>query len=100
MTQSKFDLQNLPDLKIRVANADESERAQLAFFALNAKWHFDGCKQAKFLDHKFLAFRSLPNNSENLLSKIRDVYEFKKSDYQEITLPELEAIAAEKQKNE
>lgn len=104
MTQPKFNINDLPDLKIRVNTPEESERAQRAFFALgeNVRWFFG-------TPHQLLENIELPNtliyapNSQmpnilgcfGKLGSHREIKDF--GDYAEITLPELEALAAEKQ---
>jgi hypothetical protein len=86
----KFDINNLPSLKIRVANVEESKRAQVAFFALGNSWVAYYGQNIHYAEHPFLFARL-----GQLSYCFREGY-FNSSAHTEISLAELEAIAAEK----
>lgn len=100
--QSKFNINCLPDLKIRVNNKEESERAQVAFFALNNKSRWFGYDDSEVMGNLFtpnIIFTSNQSAMPNLLRSTCSAYssnESKASLCQEITIEELEALANQK----
>lgn len=88
----KFDINNLPDLKIRVANAEESERAINAFASLGFSTKHLAVKKPLFFfadNGKFLDYVVTEESYNKDCGRVT----------QEISLAELEALVAEKQGN-
>jgi hypothetical protein len=100
MTQSKFDLQNLPDLKIRVANAAESERAQRAFFALGYRWYSEDHSDPIGICPANIEVMTADGDGDINIYYEKEHLHFEAILATAVTLPELEALAAENQKNE
>lgn len=97
MSKSKFNLNKLPDLKIRVNNAEESERVQHIFFALHYGWHdsdFDNLDSDGIM--VALQFGIFAYAGTKILSSCLFPSTFFNSKTTEITLAELESLAAEK----
>ncbi len=85
----------MQNLKIRVNSPEESERAQRAFFALGAKWASSHDQEVRHTERGYLIFYGSP---DFLVASIP--YKFDEHRNKEITLPELEQLAAAKQGND
>jgi hypothetical protein len=81
----------MQNLKIRVNSPEESERAQRAFFALGYKWIDFGQKLFALLEEYLFAV------SDGVLDYTSNAVRFSENMAREVTLLELEQLAAEAQ---
>jgi len=81
----------MENLKIRITTTEESERAQRAFFALGGKWIKEKDQRIRITWAKYLQFVEWLGGY--VIATVAD-YNFEKEIHREITLQELEEIAA------
>lgn len=90
LQSQKFEIGNLPNLKIKINSKEESEIVQKLFFLLGGGWVQGEPYEIKHTERKYLVFYPPSQKSHGLIASLP--YDFEKHRNTEITLEELKGL--------